>query len=297
MRKTFPVIALIAIIALSMMACNLPFFTQSAQTDIDQLSTAVAQTVQAQLTQVQPTLASLPTLTAQPTLAPLPTLVLPPTATPIPCNKAAFISETIPDGTIMTAGQTFTKQWTLKNIGTCTWDTSYKLVFTSGNALGGPASQALTSAISPNGVVSISLALTAPVSVGTYTGYWQMQGNDGRNFAQVFVQVMVGVPAPSFAVTSVIMGVDTNNFIGACPHTFHFTAAITTSAAGTVTYYWTRDDSASSAPASLVFSAAGTQTVTYDWSLGAPGASWVEIYIDNPNHQTFSPQNVNVTCS
>ena len=49
MRKTFPVIALIAIIALSMMACNLPFFTQSAQTDIDQLSTAVAQTVQAQL--------------------------------------------------------------------------------------------------------------------------------------------------------------------------------------------------------------------------------------------------------
>src|ERR1700690_4030842 len=52
------------------------------------------------------------------------------------CNWAQFIADvTIPDGTSVTPGATFTKTWRLKNIGNCTWSTSYALVFSSGTAM------------------------------------------------------------------------------------------------------------------------------------------------------------------
>ena len=42
----------------------------------------------------------------------------------------------------------------------------------------------------------------------------------------------------------------------------------------------------------LVFSAAGTQTISYDWSSGATGLSML-LYIDHPNHQDFGPALLN----
>ena len=55
------------------------------------------------------------------------------------CDWAQFVADvTVPDGTTFAANQTFTKTWRLKNIGFCTWTTSYALVFDSGNSMGGP---------------------------------------------------------------------------------------------------------------------------------------------------------------
>jgi hypothetical protein len=48
---------------------------------------------------------------------------------------------------------------------------------------------------------------------------------------------------------------------------------------------------------SLTYASAGTQTVAYDWSLGAAGAYWVKLYINNPNHQYFTPVNITLTCT
>ena len=52
-------------------------------------------------------------------------------------DRAQFVADvTVPDGTRYDPGATFTKTWRLKNIGTCTWTTSYTLVFDSGDADG-----------------------------------------------------------------------------------------------------------------------------------------------------------------
>ena len=51
--------------------------------------------------------------------------------------SATYAGETIPDGTIMSPGQVFTKTWKITNSGTCPWNTSWKLVYSSGDILGG----------------------------------------------------------------------------------------------------------------------------------------------------------------
>ena len=63
------------------------------------------------------------------------------TAQAAPCDWAQFIADvTVPDGTTYTPGATFQKTWRLKNIGYCTWTTSYALVFDSGQQMGASSS-------------------------------------------------------------------------------------------------------------------------------------------------------------
>src|SRR5262245_3460834 len=111
-----------------MSACGRP-----AQNE-NQISTAVAQTVQAQnsLTKV----AKLPTLIS---VTPIETAVTSNgSATNTPsavigapsCTVSARLaSENPPDGALLKPGETFLKTWALENTGTCTWDASYKLIY------------------------------------------------------------------------------------------------------------------------------------------------------------------------
>jgi Ig-like domain from next to BRCA1 gene len=103
-----------------------------------------------------------------------------------------FITDvTIPDGTIMTPGQAFTKTWRIKNVGTCTWTPSYAVVFSSGNSMNGPATQALTGNVNPGDQIDIPVNLTAPASPGNYTGYWKLRDSSGVLFDQFYVQIKV----------------------------------------------------------------------------------------------------------
>ena len=88
---------------------------------------------------------------------------------------------TVPDGTNVLPGLTFTKTWRLKNIGTCTWTTSYTLVFSSGDALGG-SSVNLPNTVVPGQTVDISVSLTAPTTAGHYIGFWQFKNAAGTLF-------------------------------------------------------------------------------------------------------------------
>src|SRR5687768_16536485 len=78
------------------------------------------------------------------------------------CDAALFIADvTVPDGSAYSPNASFTKTWRLKNTGTCTWTTAYKLVFVSGAQMGGPGEVNLPAAVAPNTTVDLSVNLTA----------------------------------------------------------------------------------------------------------------------------------------
>jgi len=183
----------IFVLLLASLACNFPREGTPTPSGPELLKTYAAQTIQAQLTLVatgiQPTFTqggTLPTITPSPSLAPTSAAAATstPTTTEGVCDQAGFEKDvTIPDNTIIGAGQEFTKTWRLRNDGTCTWNSGYAIVFDHGDAMGGPASAVLTDQlIAPGETVDVSLDLTAPESPGTYQGYYKLRNPAGQEF-------------------------------------------------------------------------------------------------------------------
>jgi hypothetical protein len=119
-----------------------------------------------------------------PTATPLPISTSPVVYTQPVCDMAGFVEDvTIPDGTDVEPGSTFTKTWRLSNEGTCTWNADYRVVFFDGDALGGPDSAEFTSEdIAPGETVDVSVDLQSPDDAGSYTGYWKLENSDGEMF-------------------------------------------------------------------------------------------------------------------
>ena len=298
MKKKTRLFNLLIIITLFLTACNLP-----SRNIEDIASTAAAQTVEALLSATPVSGIATPSFTPLPapaTLTPstsLPAITNTPSVTATTnCNVAQFITDvTIPDGTVMAPNQAFNKKWRIKNDGTCTW-TGFSMVFDSGDAMGGPATKAI-STLSPGQEIDLDVDLKAPATPGSYRGYWRINtnagvlvpivnGSQGKSF---YVDIKVQNPVTAtytpivFAVTSV--SVASGGTCGA----FTATANITTNGAGSVTYHWVRSDGAidgASHPA-VVYTAAGTQSVNTTWSASGTGTYWIDIYIDTPNNQQF----------
>ncbi len=300
MKRKIKALFLFAVLIGLLAGCNFPL--ASSRSGEDAVATSVAQTVAAVDAQNQPaatvvilptnTLPSLPTITPQATSTSISTI---PTSTPQPCNQAWLASESPLDDAVYSPGAAFTKTWNLKNIGTCTWNTSYKAVFISGSSMGGPASKALTANVAPGETLTLSLSLTAPTTAGTYKGIWNLQDDTGKNFANFWVQIKV--QSAPFAVTSVSLSAEDADITGSCPQTFNYEAVVTTNGAGTVTYYFTYSDGTTGATKSMVYNAAGSKTLSGSWQLGADGNYWIKLYIDNPNHQLFGPLNLTLDCT
>ncbi len=107
----------------------------------------------------------------------------PPKPTSVPCNWIQFISDvTYPDNSILRPNASFTKTWRLKNIGSCTWNPNYAVVFVSGNSMNGPAAVKIGDYVNPGGTIDVSVNLTAPGNEGTYTGNWMLRNDYGQNF-------------------------------------------------------------------------------------------------------------------
>ncbi len=102
---------------------------------------------------------------------------------PSSCDRAQFVADvTVPDGTTMLPGQTFTKTWRLKNVGQCTWTTAYQMFFTSGTQMGGPSSLLFAKEVLPGQTFDFSVNLTAPTAAGSYRGYWMFKNANGQPF-------------------------------------------------------------------------------------------------------------------
>ena len=297
MNRTHSILVLAAVLLVSI-ACTFPLVASNNE---DNVANAVAATVQAALEQTQAaaTYTPLPTLTPYPTYTPAsqrPNYPQP-TYAPQNCNQATFISETVADNTVFQPGDEFTKSWRLKNTGTCTWNPNYSFVFYSGDRMSGAKITDLDEYVEPGETIDILVDMTAPSDPDTYTGYWKLQDDDGINFYQVYVTIKV---KDTFAVTRVLLDSDPASYSGDCTAAASFTidAEITTSAAGRVYYQWKNSEGYTGDMQSIKFSDSGTQTVTYSYAIDPPtdGTHWVKIYIGDPNHQTFGPVNISVTC-
>ncbi len=105
------------------------------------------------------------------------------TPPPADCDRAQFIADvTVPDGTDHCARRDLHKTWRLKNVGTCTWTTSYSLLFDTGTQMGGPNSVNLPQSVAPGQTTDLTITLTAPGTAGEYRGYWKFKDNNGIPF-------------------------------------------------------------------------------------------------------------------
>ncbi len=293
MSKKAKLFILLIISTLIIFACTLPT-EETRANDPNIVFTAAAQTAAVQLTEValannaptQDSGSTAPTL-SPPTLLP-PTSTLP-TLTPTEdlCNKAKFITDvTVPDETVFPPGESFTKTWRVKNIGTCTWTSDYDLVFVSGNQMSGASPQSMLGSVAPGDTVDISVNLTAPATSGTYTGRWQIRNNKNILFAKVYVQIKV--KSGDFAVTSV-NNMDAFHIVG---HGIALSAKVTTSKAGKVEYYWILREAGQSdlttATEELDFASSETKEAATLWTACPHAGNFTAyLYIDDPNHQEF----------
>lgn len=98
-------------------------------------------------------------------------------------DRAQFVDDvTVEDGADFNPYQSFTKTWRLRNSGTCTWTSSYDLVFDHGDHMSGPAVKALPGIVEPGEMIDISVDLIAPSAEGGYIGYWLLRNAEGMLF-------------------------------------------------------------------------------------------------------------------
>ena len=102
---------------------------------------------------------------------------------PVVRECASFVADvTIADGSYVAPGSTFTKTWRIRNNGTTTWTTNYKLVFVSGTQMAKQSSVNLPYNVMPGQTVDISVQMTAPAEAGSYKSNWMLMNESGSQF-------------------------------------------------------------------------------------------------------------------
>ena len=197
-------LVLSVLLVVSLTACGSAAANATPTLGVEAVFTMAFQTFTAN----QATQLALTPPTATPSPSPFPTLPPPPTlatvafafptaggggSTASGCDNGGYVADvTIPDNTVISQGKSFDKTWTIGNTGSCAWNTGYKLVFVSGEQMGGAATSVPVTV--PSGSqVNITVHLVAPTTNGTYTGTWRMQNDKGVFFGgQVTVVIKVG---------------------------------------------------------------------------------------------------------
>jgi hypothetical protein len=121
----------------------------------------------------------------------------PPVTTEAGCTlDSKYVADlTIPDGTVMSPGQSFVKTWRVRNSGTCDWEAGYELARVSGKRMRGPASVSLP-AVAAGDETDVSVNLVAPSTYGTHKGTWRVRAAGGTPFG-TDLTVVISVPAPA----------------------------------------------------------------------------------------------------
>lgn len=109
-------------------------------------------------------------------------------------DSGIFVSDlTLPDGTIVSPAQSLTKTWRMKNTGTSSWGSGYKLAFLRGDRLNAPAEIDVPST-SPGQTVDLNLPITAPAFSGSFQGYWRLRNPQGTFFGpEIWISINVQI--------------------------------------------------------------------------------------------------------
>lgn len=310
--RKYSLTALLSILALLLSACG-----ASNQSTI---ATSVAGTVQAQNTQaaaVTSTPAVPPDATETPaalaSITPV-TTKAPPTApasggTQFCTASASFVSETIPDGTITSPGSVFTKIWRIKNTGTCSWDSSWKFIYSSGDLMGGAVSYNFPQPAAPGDTVSVPVVFTAPQDGGSYRGYWKIKSPWGYEFGDssgnaFWVDIVVGSGTPANSKTETAYGItnvtyDVSYYCTPANQFDTVTAYISSNGPVTAIYTWMQSDGNNKGNNKITFTEASTKSVTRDWHWGIASSRnprWMQIVITDPSYHEYGQATMPTLC-
>ena len=132
-----------------------------------------------------------PTFTPRPTPSPAPTsttgnadtTTIQPTNTPACTNQAEFVKHlAVSDNTHFHQGEVFTKVWLVKNTGSCTWDSSYALIFAGGDLMSGPQELPMPTIVPPGEFVELRVPLVAPMAFNSFFSNWMLRDASGNIF-------------------------------------------------------------------------------------------------------------------
>ncbi len=234
-------------------------------------------------------------------------------------DKAEFVLDvSVPDGTLFTPGESFTKTWRLKNSGSATWTPAYTLVFMSGNQMGASASAPLPKNVPPGETVDVSVSMKAPDQGGNYFGFWMLRNASQKNFGvgpnsdqpvyvEINVQAASSSSTPSITltpgasgktVTDVSLAVDNAAFEGACPHTFNFIAKFTLTRPATVTYSLEAETGFPlDLPAPVTGALdAGTYTLSYSLEFSNAVNAWARFHVTAPEDVASDKMTFTLKC-
>ncbi len=170
--------------------------------DVNAARTSAVSTVLSQLTLTaaaftptpsQPTETPIPQATSTVTVAPVAQVTNAQGTTVALCDSLEYVADVnIPDGTSMSPGQDFVKTWRVKNTGSCTWDSGYKLVYAEYADKMSGQGQPLTQVVQPGQEVEVSVQFKAPAQTGEYLSAWQMANPKGITFPEaIYVKILV----------------------------------------------------------------------------------------------------------
>jgi hypothetical protein len=122
------------------------------------------------------------------------------------CYRLKFLQDlTVPDNSLMTPAEVFTKSWQVQNNGTCAWRPGFRMVLVGGVAMGG-SPFTLDTTVNPGSKIEISIKMVAPTNqTGIVQGTWRMTDANGNQFGDALTVVIVvtnGTAASTAAPTS-----------------------------------------------------------------------------------------------
>jgi len=111
---------------------------------------------------------------------------------------------TIPDNTVLTRGETFTKTWRFLNNGKCNWN-GYTIAFFAGDRMASPDSVPVPAAEAGK-TVDVSVELTAPSMDGSYTGFYILKNDKGETLSigieqSFWLKILIGNAASAPVAT------------------------------------------------------------------------------------------------
>lgn len=216
-RKTAQIlilaIAAVVLLCVILVSVYFLFFRRDGSDQVNASGTQAAQTLEAQVTQntgLTQTAEAFLTAVVTPlpgTPSPQPptaTLASPqaPSATASACEKASFVADvTIPDNTVMNPRTPFTKIWRVRNDSTCTWDSSYAVVFAGETLMSAQNAVPFPGSTAPGQTVDLAVEMQAPVGPGAIVSNWLMRSPNNVTFGvgggggnALYVRILVTAP-------------------------------------------------------------------------------------------------------